>query len=103
MASEIPTTVPEPTQEFVKAVVDAIVNPLLGLIFLAGFAYFLWGLTTFIISLSTGDESKLKEGKQHMLWGIVGLVVMVSVYALIAMILATFGVEGSDLPDPLPF
>ncbi len=85
--------VPGPVVEFVAKVVDAIIGPLIGLIFVLAFGYFMWGLASFIIALSSGDETKSAEGKQHMLWGIIGLTVMVSVYAIINMVLATFGIS----------
>jgi succinate dehydrogenase/fumarate reductase cytochrome b subunit len=95
------TTVPPALVTFMDSVVDAFINPLLGLIFGAAFVYFLWGMMVFI--MNQGNESKAQEGKQHMLWGVVGMVVMVSAFALIWLALATFGIGANDLPDGLPF
>jgi len=95
------SSVPQGTQNFVASVTDAIINPLLAVIFAAALVYFLWGLAMFIIHGE--NSSKRSEYQQHMLWGVVGMTVMVSVYAIIAVMLSTFGVGGSDLPDPLPF
>ncbi len=85
--------VPGAVVEFVGKVVEAIIEPLIGLIFVLAFGYFMWGLASFVVALSTGDETKSTEGKSHMLWGIIGLTVMVSVYAIINMALATFGID----------
>jgi hypothetical protein len=95
----MPTEVPAGTVEFVDNVVEAIINPIIGVIFVVAFVYFLWGLMVFI--LSAGDSTKVTEGKQHMLWGVVGMTIMVSVFAIIAIGLATFGIGGTDLPDQI--
>ncbi len=47
-------------------------------------ALFLWGCVQFI--MSAGDEKVRGEGKQKMMWGIVGLFVIVSVWGLVALI-----------------
>ncbi|MBP9749675.1 MAG: hypothetical protein KBD21_03015 [Candidatus Pacebacteria bacterium] len=87
--------VPGPVIEFVGKVVSAIIEPLIALIFVLAFAYFMWGLASFVLALGTGDETKAGEGKQHMLWGLIGLTIMVSVYAIIRVVLATFGISLS--------
>jgi hypothetical protein len=58
--------------------VTYIINPAILLIFTAGFFLFVWGLVQFMFALNKGGEHE--EGKQHMLWGVVGMFVMASVY-----------------------
>ena len=53
---------------------------------------FAWGVVEFLWGLSSGSENK-EQGKQHMLWGIIGLVIMVGAYAIIQLVLGTFGVQ----------
>ena len=59
---------------------------------LAGLAlvYFLWGATQFI--MNGGDEKKREEGRQQMIWGIVGLFIMISVWGLVNILVHTFNV-----------
>jgi len=90
--------VPATWVELTGNIVEAIVNPLLAIIFAAALTYFLWGLAMFI--MHGENSSKRSEYQQHMLWGVVGMTVMVSVYALIALALATIGFNGSV--DGLP-
>ena len=75
------------------AAVREIVNPLIGLAFAVALVYFLWGVFTFFLSASA--DAKKTEGRSHMLWGVVGMAVMVSVYALIQLGLAFFGFARS--------
>lgn len=87
--------------DFVAKVNNAIINPLLALIFAAALLYFLWGGFEFI---TNADNEKGREtGRQHMLWGVVGMLIMVSVFAILRVFLATFGVTNADLPAQLPF
>ena len=76
------------TAELVGRFVKVIINPAIGILFAAGFFLFMWGLVQFIINLEEGGDNK--EGKNHMLWGIAGMVIMVSIYGILALIDATF-------------
>jgi succinate dehydrogenase/fumarate reductase cytochrome b subunit len=78
---------------------DAIINPIMALIFGAALVYFLYGLMVFI--LNAGQEAKRSEGKRHMFWGLIGMFVMVSVFAILSMALSTAGVDDADLPVPI--
>ena len=76
------------SSQLLNSFVTHIINPAILLVFTAGFFLFVWGLVQFIMNLDKGEENK--EGKQHMLWGIVGMFVMASVYGIIALLDNTF-------------
>ena len=95
-----PYSAPQEVVTFIENVTREIVNPIIAVIFAAALVYFLWGLAMFI--LNANDSSKRVQYKQHMLWGVIGLVIMVSVFGIIQLGLRTFGVEPSDVPDELP-
>ena len=71
-----------------------LVNPLLALLFAVGLIVFLWGLVEFLWNLSRGSHDADK-GKQHMLWGLVGMFVMSSAFAIIRLLA---GIVGTRLP-----
>jgi succinate dehydrogenase/fumarate reductase cytochrome b subunit len=81
-------------EQLLNKFVDYIINPLILVIFAAGFFMFVWGLVQFIIDL--GEGAHREEGIEHMKWGIVGMLVMVSVYGIIALLSNTFGL-GVDI------
>lgn len=61
--------------------------------------YFFWGLGMFIIN--SGDENKRKEGISIMIYGIIALFVMVSIWGIINVLQTTFNVQqGSDIRAP---
>ncbi|TAL49576.1 hypothetical protein EPN83_00315 [Patescibacteria group bacterium] len=67
-----------------------ILNPLILLLFTIALLFFFWGIFQFVSR--TGDETKRAEGKKHILWGLVGMFIMFSVFGLIRIILNTLGV-----------
>ncbi|KKW45584.1 MAG: hypothetical protein UY98_C0042G0007 [Candidatus Kaiserbacteria bacterium GW2011_GWA2_58_9] len=78
--------------------VTYIIDPAILVIFTAGFFLFVWGLVQFIVALNQGGEHE--EGKQHMLWGIIGMFVMASVYGIITLLDNTFDLGAfSSTPD----
>jgi len=75
-----------------KTVVDASINTLNGVIYLIialGVVSFLYGVVLYISR--AGDEGKRKEGVQFMTYGIIGLFVMVGVWALVGLLAGTIG------------
>jgi uncharacterized membrane protein len=65
----------------IGSIENLIINPLIELLFAAGLVFFLWGLAQFIMNADS-DEGRTK-GKQHMIWGIIGMFIMVGAYAII--------------------
>jgi nitrogen fixation-related uncharacterized protein len=69
-------------------IVNALVNPVLILLFVVGLLVFTFGIVEFLWSLSSGGENK-DSGKRHMIYGLVGMFVMVSAYAIVMLIKQT--------------
>lgn len=76
---------------------DLIIRPLILLVFAAGFFLFMWGLVVFLWNSREGEIAS--EGKQHMLWGVVGMFVMISVAGIIGIITSTFGINQQTATD----
>lgn len=69
----------------------SIVNPLIQFAFIVAFVVFIWGVMQFIRNANNPDERK--KGQDHMIWGIVGLVIMLGVFGIITIITRTFGIN----------
>ena len=74
--------------QILKNFVTYLINPAILVIFTAGFFLFTWGLVQYLFALNKGDEHN--DGKRHMLWGIIGMFVMASVYGIITLLDNTF-------------
>ncbi len=73
---------------FVNVIVDLIIQPIVVLLMVAALVYFIWGVALFI--LNAGDDKKREELKQHLLWGVIGFFIMVSVLGILQVVTATF-------------
>jgi hypothetical protein len=70
-------------------------------IFALAFIVFIWGVFKAYI-LSGGDATAVSDGHRLILWGIIGFVVMISLWGLVNLVASTFGLGGqsaSDLPS----
>lgn len=73
----------------VKSIDKVVINPIILFMFACAMAYFLYGLVQYL--LSPGNEEVHKKSKSIMLWGIIGLFIMVAVFGIMKLILSTFG------------
>src|SRR3989344_9476567 len=104
MAASIATfTVPflafsaqEFTLEYIFIRAGEILSSTLGLLVGVAFLVFIWGVTKYVIA--KGDEKKLAEGKQVMVYGIIGLTVIVALWGILALIVFTIFGEAPSNP-----
>jgi uncharacterized membrane protein (GlpM family) len=80
--------------------VKATLNNIIALLFVLVTIYFIWGIVQYITS--AGDQEKLKKGKQHMIWGIIGMAVMAAAWSIVRIIMDYFGASGGGPQVPLP-
>jgi len=75
-------------EAFVEALIREIVEPAARVLLAAAFVVFLFGLGEFIWHADESDKRNI--GKKHMLWGIIGLFIMVAAVAILNVAVATF-------------
>jgi len=74
-----------------ETIIKGILGPLVPLLISLAVVIFLYGVIVLIFS--EGGEKK-EEGKQYMLWGIIGIFVMVSVWGLVNLLKGQFGLDN---------
>ncbi len=67
-----------------------IISALIPVAVALGILFFIWGLVQFIFA--SGDENAKDEGKRRMIWGVVALFAIVSVWGLVALLNQLTGV-----------
>jgi len=67
--------------QFILRLADVILNPLIRLMFAVALVVFLWGIIEYI--KGAGSPESRAKGSQHIIWGLVGLFIMVSVFGII--------------------
>ncbi len=71
---------------------QVIINPIIGIIFALAVILFFYGIAKFLFYSENDD--KRQEGRSHMIWGVIGMFIMVSVFGIIRLILDTLGIGG---------
>ena len=77
--------------QFVITLINTVAVPL---VFALAFIVFIFGIFQYFI-LSHGDEEKQSTGRSLMLWGLVGFLVMVSVWGLVNILIGTFNLNSN--------
>jgi len=72
---------------------SVIIQPILYLLASFSVVIFIWGLVQFILKAGT-DRT---EGKAHILWGLIGLLIMVSAITIIKITLNTFSIDETPI------
>ena len=89
-------------QDLLCYITKIINDSVIPLIFAVATVMFVWGVVQFFI-INADEEKKRAQGKQFMIWGIVALAVMLSVWGLVGILSTTFGIKGgSVLPQVTP-
>lgn len=76
----------------ISKISQVIINPIIGIIFALAVILFFYGVAKFLFYSENDD--KRKEGRSHMIWGVIGMFIMVSVFGIIRLIMNTLGVGG---------
>ncbi len=78
-------------------IIDTINNILVPVIFAVAFIVFLWGAFKTFIAGATSTEVK-EEGKNLMLWGLIGFFVMLSIWGLVNILTGTINLGSPTGP-----
>lgn len=75
-------------------IANLILNPLIILGFTVATIFLFWGIAQLIWK---SDGSDLEKNKDNVRYGIIGLFIMFSVYGILRLVLATFGIKCGGL------
>ena len=81
----------ELAHSFVARLNEVILFPFITLLTAVALLVFLWGGFQYVYG--AGNETKLATGAKHLLWGVIGLLVMLSAYAILTIAANTFGID----------
>lgn len=73
--------------------IGELLNSIIPVLVLLGVVYFIWGVITYVI----GDDEEAKgKGKNRIIFGIIGLVVIVSLWGLVSLVISGFGLDQQE-------
>ena len=75
-----------------------IVGMLIPIVFALGLLFFFWGLAKFI--LSAGNPEAASSGKHLMIWGVLALFVMASIWGIVNFLGESFGISFDETFTP---
>lgn len=84
-------------QEFgtlITSINTTIVSAVATLFMACATVAFFYGMAMFIIASRDGEEKAITNGKQFMLWSVIALFVMFSIYGIIRFAQGVIGIEG---------
>jgi hypothetical protein len=87
-------------QSIIDNITQIIIQPIVYLLFSIGLLLFMWGLVEFIANPT--NASIKEKGKQHMIFGILGLLIMFSVWGIVGLVTSTIGVDCGNIGDGKP-
>lgn len=67
-----------------QKIVGEIINPVIVILVTLALVVFIWGIVQMIYGAN--NEEKRTQGKRHLIWGLVGLFIMLTVKGLLAII-----------------
>jgi len=88
---------------FAQANVDTLlgrisvwINDALPILMSLAVLLFVWGVVVYIFN--AGNEEKRKQARGYMIWGVIGLFVIVSVWGLVSFIGSSTGINQGVIP-----
>jgi protein-S-isoprenylcysteine O-methyltransferase Ste14 len=85
-----------------KGIIDSfaeiIGQSLVSLLFGMALAAFIWGVIRMVIA--QGDQNKREEGKKWLVWGILGMFVIVGLWGIVGFLSSTFGIGLGGTANP---
>ncbi len=81
--------------------VTGFIDAAIPFVFALAFLVFIWGMFKAFI-LGGSDPEKQSEGKQLMLYAIVGFVIMVSLWGVVNLVTGIFGFDAQDQTIDIP-
>lgn len=72
---------------YISVVATNILNPIIALGMVATTLLFVWGVFSYM--RGAADSSARADGARHVMWGVIGMAIMVSVYGIINLVAAT--------------
>jgi hypothetical protein len=82
--------------QWLVALIIDLINRVIPLIFAMAVVVILWGIAQSV----SGSEEKRAEGKAIIVWGVVGLFAMLSIWGLVNILVGTFDLDNSRVVIP---
>lgn len=83
--------IPDSVKDFVGKISTEILNPLIAIMFAVAMMYFFYGVAAYI--WNPDNEEARETGRVGMIWGVVGMFIMVAVFGIMRFIISSIGAD----------
>ncbi len=73
--------------------IGQLLNAIVPVLIALGVVYFVWGVITYVIS---SEEEAKKSGRMRIIYGIIGLAVIIALWGLVGILVNTFGLQNAN-------
>ncbi len=87
-------------KEFINSISDLIGNTISGLLLTLAVAAFFWIVVKFVFNRSKGNANGLEDAKNQLLWGVIGIFVMFSIWGIVTFLQSGFGFTQNTIQAP---
>lgn len=70
---------------------SVLINTIIPILIALGVVYFIWGVISYVVA---GDDEAKTKGRDKMIYGLIGLLVIVSIWGLVNILKRSFGVDN---------
>ncbi|OGZ06954.1 MAG: hypothetical protein A2942_01315 [Candidatus Lloydbacteria bacterium RIFCSPLOWO2_01_FULL_50_20] len=85
------TRPPDSVLVLVGKISTEILNPIIAIMFSLALAYFIYGVAAYL--WNPENEEARTTGKRGMLWGVIGMFIMVSVFGIMQFLIRSIGAD----------
>lgn len=80
----------------VDSFAQSVATSLIGLFAAGAVAAFFYGIVRYIWGIREGEERKIHEGNQFIVWGLVALFVLLSAWGIIRFVQGVFNIDSNS-------
>lgn len=84
---------------YADSIISIINDVFVPVLFAIAFLYFVWGIYKYFI-LGATEEAAKGEGRQFVLWSLIGFAVILSLWGLVNVVTSVFNLTGTLAPNP---
>ncbi|MEQ1499985.1 MAG: hypothetical protein ABL917_01270 [Parcubacteria group bacterium] len=78
--------------------IRGLLNTLIPVLIALAVVYFFWGLVKFLGA--SGDPKAAEAARSQMIWGVIAIAVMVSIFGLVSFLQNTLGIQNTTIVPP---
>lgn len=82
-------------KSLVSTLIGTVFNSLVTLAMVTAAAAFSFGIYKYVMGARSGDSNQIAKGNQFILWSIITLFIMASIWGIIAFAQGTFGIDST--------